>query len=234
MKIKKIIFLALLAAIIMTLPDPEEIHVLATKMAMPITLVIDAGHGGPDGGAEAEDGTLEAELNLSIAKLVKSEATQKGIQVILTREEQDGLYSLENTEKKWRKLEDMTCRKEIIKKAEPNAVLSIHMNCFPQDQSVGGAQVFYPKSGNAEILHKSETLAKSIQNQLNEGLKDGRNRIHMAKGNVYLLENPDVPIVLIECGFLSNSEDLAKLKQTKYQKKIAECILNGVLEQIEI
>lgn len=234
MKIKKKIFLALLVAIILTLPDPEEIQVLATKTAMPITLLIDAGHGGPDGGAEAEDGTLEAGLNLSIAKLLQSEAEKKGVQVMLTREGQDGLYSLENTEKKWRKLEDMTCRKEIIKRAEPDAVLSIHMNSFPQDQSVGGAQVFYPKSGNAEILRKSESLAEAIQNQLNEKLEDGRNRMHMAKGNVYLLENPEVPIVLVECGFLSNEEDLAKLKQKKFQKQIAACILNGVLEQVEI
>lgn len=234
MKIKKIIFLVLLAAIILTLPDPKEIHVLATKTAMPVTLVIDAGHGGPDGGAVGNDGTLEADLNLAIAKLVAAEATRRGVHVILTRETQDGLYSLDNTARIWRKLEDMKRRKDIIEEVTPHAALSIHMNCFPQDPSVGGAQVFFPKSGNAEVLKESENIAKSVQGQLNENAKNGRNRVHMAKGNVYLLENPNVPIILVECGFLSNEVDLTKLKQMKYQKQIAACILNGVLEQLEI
>ena len=230
MKIKKIIFLMLLAAIVLTVPGPGELGILAGRTKAPLTIVIDAGHGGPDGGAEASDGTQEAELNLAIAKALASEAGRRGIKVVMTRETEDGLYSGENLEKKWRKLEDMQCRKNIIEESGADAAVSIHMNCFNQDTSVRGAQSFYPKSGGAEILKTSETLAESIQACLVESINDGSNRVQMGKGDVYLLDNPAVPVVLVECGFLSNPEDLARLKQKTQQEKIASCILDG-LEQ---
>lgn len=234
MKIKKIIFLILLTAIVMMIPGPEQLGVLAGRTKAPLTIVIDAGHGGPDGGAEAADGTLEADLNLSIAKVLEEEGRKRGIKIVMTRATADGLYAEDNTEKRWSKLEDMRCRKAAIEASEADAALSIHMNCFSQDTAVRGAQAFYPKAGNAEVLQKSEALSESIQKHLVKGLDDGSNRVHMGKGDVYLLENPAIPIVLIECGFLSNPEDLSRLKRKQYQKKIAVCILNGVLEQMEI
>ena len=233
MKIKKIIFLVMLAAIVLTVPGPEELGVLAGRTKVPLTIAIDAGHGGPDGGAEAADGTQEADLNLAIAKALASEAEKRGIKVVMTRDSEEGVYSGENLEKKWRKLEDMQCRKSIMEESGADAAVSIHMNCFQQDASVRGAQSFYPKSGSAEILKISETLAESIQTHLVEGINDGSNRVHMGKGDVYLLENSAVPIVLVECGFLSNSEDLSRLKQEQQQEKIAAFILDGLQQALE-
>lgn len=234
MKIKKIIFLLMLAAIVMVIPGPEQLGILTGNTKATLTLVIDAGHGGPDGGAEAADGTVEADLNLAIAKALKAEGDKRGIKIIMTRDSCDGLYTEDNVEKKWSKLEDMKCRKKTMEISKADAALSIHMNCFYQDTNVRGAQAFYPKSGNAEILQRSEALSECIQKHLVQGLRDGSNRVHMGKGDVYLLENPTVPIVLIECGFLSNPEDLSRLKQKKYQEKIAVCILDGVVEQMKI
>lgn len=234
MKIKKIIFVLLLTAIVITLPDLQQLDLLAGKTAAPLTLVIDAGHGGPDGGAEAEDGTEEAVLNLAIAKSLQARGKARGISIIMTRETTDGLYEAENLEKKWRKLEDMRCRKAMIDGSDADAVISIHMNCFQADANVRGAQTFFPKTGNAEVLTASEELAKSIQTALVEGLQDGTNRVQLGKGQVYLLENPTIPTVLVECGFLSNGQDLSRLKQEKWQQKIADCILDGVLAYMEI
>jgi len=228
MKIRKIMFWIMLAAIILTIPGPGELALLTGAAGKPLTLVIDAGHGGPDGGAEAADGTPEADLNLAIAKALQAEGEKRGIKIIMTRETKDGLYSGENLEKKWRKLEDMKCRKTIIEEAEADAAISIHMNCFQTDSSVRGAQTFYSKTGNAEILSHSEALAESIQKALVEGLDDGSSRVHLGRGDVYLLENPTIPAVLVECGFLSNPQDAASLKQGEYQKKVAACILDGI------
>lgn len=234
MKIKKIIFLILLTAIVLTVPGPEDLRILAGKTESVLTLAVDAGHGGPDGGAEASDGTQEAGLNLAIAKALKKEAEKRGIQVVMTRETEDGLYAVENTGKKWRKLEDLQQRKAIIDAARADAAVTIHMNCFKTDPSVRGAQVFYPKSGNAEILETSQALAETVQKALVKGLNDGSNRIQMGRGEVYLMENPQIPMILVECGFLSNAEDLARLKQEQWQQKIAVCILDGIQTAMEI
>lgn len=234
MKIKKIIFLILLTAIVLTAPGPEDLRILAGKTEQVLTLAVDAGHGGPDGGAEAADGTQEAGLNLAIAKALEKEAKKRGIHVVMTRETEDGLYAGENKEKKWRKLEDLQQRKDIIDAAKADAAVSIHMNCFKADASVRGAQVFYPKSGNAEILEASQMLAETVQRALVKGLNDGSNRIQMGRGEVYLMENPQIPMILVECGFLSNAEDLARLKQEQWQQKIAVCILDGIQQAMEI
>lgn len=234
MKIRKILFLIMLAATVATVPGPGELSVLTGNVNAPLVLAVDAGHGGPDGGAEAADGTREAELNLAIAKAVQKEGEKRGMKVILTRDTEDGLYSDENTEKKWSKLEDMKCRKAIMEGSGADVAVTIHMNCFKTDSTVRGAQVFYPKTGNAEILAASEALAETVQTALVKGLNDGSNRVQMGRGEVYLLENPPIPVILAECGFLSNPEDLGRLKQTAWQQKIATCILDGIEACTEI
>ena len=140
----------------------------------------------------------------------------------------------QNTEKKWSKLEDMKCRKAIMEGSGADVAVTIHMNCFKTDSTVRGAQVFYPKTGNAEILAASEALAETVQTALVKGLNDGSNRVQMGRGEVYLLENPPIPVILAECGFLSNPEDLGRLKQTAWQQKIATCILDGIEACTEI
>lgn len=228
MNFKKIFFLILLAAIVLSVPETGQLYLLAAETKQPLTLVIDAGHGGPDGGAEAADGTRESQLNLAVAIALKAECEKAGMKVMMTRQDEDGLYRGENTEKTWSKLEDMQCRKNLIDDVAADAVVTIHMNSFPADTAVRGAQAFYPKTGNAEVLAESRKMAESVQSYLIQGLHDGSNRAPLGRGNVYLLENPRVPTVLIECGFLSNPEDTAHLKQQSYQQEVARCILQGI------
>lgn len=234
MKIRKCIFLLLLWAIIMTIPGTEELNTLAAKVKPSFTIVVDPGHGGPDGGTIGTDGTEEADLNLAIAKLLKKEGEKRGMQITLTRENKEGLYAADNLEKRWSKLDDMKQRKIKMEARAADAAISLHMNSFPTDTTVRGAQVFYPETGSADVLDDSKSLAESIQNSLNAGLKNSRERTHMEKGDVFLLENPTVPIVLIECGFLSNPEDLAHLKTKAWQKNLVTCILDGLQTWTEI
>ena len=231
MEIKEIIFLILVVAILFTIPDPQQLDVLAKKVKAGPTIVIDAGHGGQDGGAEGVDGTLEADLNLAVAKAVQLEAEKRGFLVIMTRDGEDGLYGEENLEKKWRKVDDMKCRKNIIDHANAEFALTIHMNCFKEDTSVRGAQIFYPNESEESVKEESKKLAENIQRCFIEGLQDGSNRKVMGKSDIYLLENPSIPTVLVECGFLSNTEDLAHLKNPDWQQKIAVCIVDGAVLQ---
>jgi len=233
-EMRKIIFICMLIGCVIAVPGPKELQQLASAVKPSLVMVIDAGHGGPDGGAEATDGTKEKDINLAIAKLLQKEAEKQGIKTIMTRENDDGLYESTNIEKKWKKLGDLKERKRIIHEAKPDVVVSIHLNSFWPDTSVRGAQVFYPKTGNEEILKASEKLAKNVQKSLIAGLNDGSNRVQLPKGDVYLLENPTVPTILIECGFLSNSDDLSRMKMEKWQRKIAASILDGLLIDTEL
>lgn len=230
MEMRKIIFICMLMGCIAVVPGPKDLQQLASAVKPSLVMVIDAGHGGPDGGAEAADGTKEKDINLAIAKALQSEAKKQGIKTIMTRETDEGLYERENIEKNWKKLGDLKERKRIIDESKPDLVVSIHLNSFWPDTSVRGAQVFYPKSGDAEIIEVSERLAGAIQDSLINGLNDGSNRIEMSKDDIYLFEHVTVPTVLVECGFLSHHEDLQNLKTAAYQKKVAVGILEGILQ----
>ena len=234
MNFKKIIFFILLAGIIWFTPGPGDFEALVSAGKPAFVMVVDAGHGGPDGGAEAADGTMEKELNLAIAKELQRIGEKEGIRVILTRETEDGLYDEENTEKKWRKLEDLNRRKEVVKKTNADVAVSIHLNSFWSDTGVRGAQVFYPKSGRADVTEASRIMAEAVQNSLVETIDDGSNRIQMGKDDFYLFTMAEVPTILVECGFLSNPDDLANLKEETYQRQLAAAILEGVQRTLEI
>lgn len=227
---KKILFMLLLIACVVAAPGPDDLQRMTAKAVPTFVLVIDAGHGGPDGGAEAADGTKESQLNLAIAKALQAEAEKKGMTVILTRTEEDGLYESGNLEKKWKKLGDLKERKRIIDEANADVVISIHMNSFWSDTAVRGAQVFYPKTCEETLQVESAALADSVQNNLVEGLDDGSNRIEMGKDDIYIFKEITCPTILVECGFLSNPADLVNLKDSAYQKRIATCILNGIID----
>lgn len=234
MKKKQIIFLMFLVGFVLLVPGPDDFDVLVGTKKPALRLVVDPGHGGLDGGAEGKDGTMEKDINLSIGKALQRKGEERGIFVTLTRETEDGLYAKENEEKTWKKLEDMNCRKEIVDEAKADAVISIHLNSFLPDSEVRGAQVFYPKNGRADIAESSCLLAENVQKSLIESLQDGSNRIQMGKDDFYLFKAAEEPTILVECGFLSNPQDLENLKQKKYQEQIAEAILDGVCKSLEI
>ena len=182
------------------------------------TIVIDAGHGGIDGGVA---GTLtnvkESELNLAVAYLLKHEIEKHGFRAVMTRTDKNGLYGLKG---KGFKRRDMEKRKEIILKSKANMVISIHMNEFPLS-SRQGPQVFFDKNSESSRL-----LAESIQKALN-GFT-GNDHICL-KGDYYILKCTSSPSVIVECGFLSNAEDERNLMKEEYQKKIATKIFEGIL-----
>ncbi|WP_407643870.1 N-acetylmuramoyl-L-alanine amidase [Edaphobacillus lindanitolerans] len=190
-----------------------------------VKVVIDPGHGGPDGGASAGD-TIESSINLAIAKNLEKELKKKGATVIMTRtKEGDAIAEREPGENfpsiRARKMADLKLREEIAIKEKPDMFLSVHVNAIP-DQKWRGAQVFYHAEGHPD----SERLAKAVQSSFVETIETDREAL--AVRQVYLLKKVPTPAVLIETGFISNPEEKALLTDKGYQKKVAEAIADGV------
>ncbi len=185
-----------------------------------VCIVIDAGHGGSDPGKVGINGQLEKDINLEIAKNLKLFLQTEGIQVVMTREGDDGLYDEGASNKK---VQDMKRRLEIIEDSDPVLVVSVHQNSY-HEEYVKGAQVFYYATSE-----KSKKLADVLQEQL-RGL-DPENR-REAKGNdsYFLLKKTSKPIVIVECGFLSNREEAEQLSTPLYQEKVAWNIHMGIMK----
>ena len=197
-----------------------------------MVIVIDAGHGGIDGGASAADGTLEKDLNLAIAKALEKELQKYPVRVIMTRTDDRGLYSEEGTIRS-KKREDLVARKAIMDEENVDLAVSIHMNNFPDDESVFGAQVFYSAQKNRRTNsffreHTAASYAEKVQESLEFNISDGRERVAMEKNDILIFEEPTCPIILIECGFLSNKNELERLKTAEYQGLLAKAIWEGI------
>ena len=187
------------------------------------TIILDMGHGDFDGGAVANDGTLEKDINLEIGLKLKRLMEDSGYNVICTREK-DRIYLEGNPQSiREKKLADMERRLNIIRENPNGIFVSIHQNKFP-DESVRGAQVFYnEKSPNSAVL--ARLIQESIKNNADEENK----RMEKASGKeYYLLENIENCGVIVECGFISNQQELLKLKNEEYQNILAESILKGI------
>ena len=214
-------FCLAVAACIRALNAPVAVSVQAAKLSV----VIDAGHGGVDGGVVGvATKRKESDINLSIAFLLKEKLADAGFLVVMTRTTEGGLY---DTTAPGFKRRDMQKRKEICEGANPLCVLSVHQNFYPSTASRGG-QVFYRKDDTL-----STSLAGNIQAELNalykgEGVKP---RKEMA-GDYYMLRLAP-PSVIVECGFLSNPKDDALLNSPAFCEKIADSIVAGLLKTIE-
>ena len=182
-------------------------------------VVIDAGHGGTDPGKVGVDGSLEKDINLAVAKRLKTYLEQDDIRVIMTRETDTGLYSDTDSRKK---MADMKKRCEIIEESGADLVVSIHQNSY-HEESVSGGQVFYYRDSA-----KGKALAEILQKRFSYVLGEQNRRLPKANGNYYLLLHVKCPIVIVECGFLSNPEELKALQDDGYQKKAVQCILDGI------
>ena len=179
-------------------------------------------HGGFDGGAVASDGTPEKDINLEISKTLKSFLEHFGFEVIMTRESD---ISTESGDTKNKKSSDLYNRLALMKKYDDAIYVSVHLNKFTSS-SVCGAQTFY--SQNAE---GSEVLAQSIHSNIINMLQPENTReIKKGTKSIFLLKNATCPTVIVECGFLSNSAELQKLKDENYQRKMAFCIFCGIID----
>ena len=188
-----------------------------------ITVIVDAGHGNPDGGASGNSGICESEINLQISKKISAKLKEKCYNVIMTRETGDGIYTEGSTIKE-KKLSDMHRREEIINGSDADICISIHMNHF-SDPSVSGAQVFYAKNGD-DSFH----LADCIRNKLVPLYEKNDRILKPVPEGVYLMKKSIIPSCLVECGFLSNAENEALLLSDDYQEKIAEAVVFGIEE----
>lgn len=189
-----------------------------------IRVVIDAGHGGADPGKMGVNDQLEKDINLKIAMLLKQFLQTEGIEVVMTREGEEGLYEEGASNKK---VQDMKRRLEIIETSGAELVVSIHQNSY-HEEYVKGAQVFYYATSE-----KSKLLAQTLQEQLKELDPDNKRE---AKGNdsYFLLKKTSKPIVIVECGFLSNQEEAAKLSDEVYQEKLAFHIHMGIMKYLSM
>ena len=202
----------------------EGARLVALEMESRKTVVIDAGHGGEDPGKVGVGNILEKDINLEIAKLVEKQLRKAGYQVVMTRTDDTMLVSDGCGSKK---SEDLKNRCRMINESGARCAVSIHQNSY-SDAAIKGAQVFY-----FEHSAEGKQLAETLQASLVEGLDPENHR--QAKGNVtyYLLKKTEIPIVIVECGFLSNREEAALLEEKAYQEKVAKAVCDGITEYLD-
>ncbi len=199
----------------------EYVYIVPRSM---YTVVVDAGHGGIDGGCVGRNtGVFESNLNLKYARSLASHLNQMGISVVMTRNSEDGLY--DNTSSNLKRSE-MKKREEIISSSGANLVVSIHMNSFPL-RSAKGAQVFY-KQGNSE----GERLAICMQSRLNEDIPFAKKTAKV--GDYYVLNCTELPSALVECGFLSNDEEERLLISQDYMDKITLSLACAIVHYLNL
>lgn len=187
-------------------------------------ILIDPGHGGIDAGASA-NGAVEKEINLAVANFLKGYVDAGGGKAYMTRETDDNTADPNRDKGVSQKKSDLQMRKSDIEKYKADIFISIHMNKFEQSK-YRGAQVFYDDDSQENRL-----LAEAIQQALKDVLKDGNKRVAKGTGDsIFVLRDNDVPSALIECGFLSNTEEAKLLKTPLYQKSVAEGIYTGILK----
>ena len=230
MKIKKFIFpcvcFALLSAFVFLMISAAlniKVSVSSESVKSMPTIVIDAGHGGEDGGAVSESGMLEKDINLSIANDTSALFYLLGFDVAQTRKNDIALDNGEDTIRK-RKVSDMKKRLEIFNSSKENTIISIHQNKFSESK-YHGTQIFYSPNNP-----KSKQLADSIKYSVKSLLQpDNERECKKADSGIYLLKNTNNPAVIVECGFISNGEECKNLLDSQYQKQMAYSITAGFL-----
>ncbi len=186
-------------------------------------VAIDPGHGGFDPGKVGIDGQLEKDINLSIALRLKEYLEASDVNVILTRDTDAGLYNSGDSHKK---VSDMRKRCDIINEAKPDLVVSIHQNSYHQEE-INGGQVFYYKTSE-----NGKRLAEILQKRFDYVLGEGNRRVAKSNDNYYLLLHVKEPIVIVECGFLSNRKEAGNLENEEYQDQMAWTIHMGIMQYL--
>lgn len=211
------------AQFVSTVEEHVQKKGVMTEKSDPVTIVVDAGHGGIDPGKVGVNNALEKDVNLAIALKLERNLKESGVNVVMTRTDDNGLYEENDTNKKVR---DMKKRLAIIEEAKPVLAVSIHQNSYP-DASVSGVQVFYYKDSV-----KSREAAEIMQEQMIETLKPDKEREAKDNSSYYLLKKTTVPIMIIECAFMSNPTEADLLIQDAYQERVAWAIYMGIMRCI--
>ncbi|MDX8047318.1 N-acetylmuramoyl-L-alanine amidase CwlD [Gracilibacillus sp. S3-1-1] len=226
---KVILWLAGLFALIILIQYPMQRSLDSWQTwSLPLagqTIVLDPGHGGYDGGAEASDDTQEKDIALDVSNMLRDYLQQAGAMVYLTRE---GDYDLAADETKGlskRKSEDIRNRVEFIKEKQADLFLSIHLNALPSKQWRGAQSFYHPG------LEQNQLLAEAVQSEIKRNLAN-TNREALAMSQVYILKYAETPGALVEIGFLSHEEEKELLKSSEYQQQMAASIYEGVLQYV--
>lgn len=202
----------------------EAQPVFSIREGAPVTVIVDPGHGGVDGGAVSPDGTAESQLNLDIALRVEDLLRFTGQRTGMTRREDVSIHSPEADTIRAKKVSDLKNRVNLVNSTENAVLLSIHQNSLPSSPSTWGAQAFY------NTQEGGEALAEAVQVTMNQCINTQRAKEAKAIGSgVYLMKHIEAPGVLVECGFLSNQEEAARLRTAEHQRKIACAIVSGFL-----
>ena len=210
-----------------TLTSRNEKTEFIDTVSLPVSgkvVVVDAGHGVPDEGAEVGDGTTEAQTNLKIALKLQNLLEQSGCTVILTRSDENGIYDLDSKTLKQKKISDIRNRVKIGNESSADIFVSIHLNKIPQEQ-YDGWQTFYN-----EKSEQGQKLAKSIQANLNEAIQKENKRVAAKIDNIYIIKKVEIPTTIVECGFLSNPQEKEQLLTDSYQNRLAWGIYNGIID----
>ncbi len=200
-----------------------------TPLPSPIapTVIIDAGHGGEDGGTIGVNGVLEKDINLAIAKKIHRALSDLGVNCVMTRSEDVLLYDRNEDYQGRKKALDMKARLKIATSYENVIFISVHQNSFPQAK-YSGFQVYYSPNDP-----RSKAFAENLEKSVRASLQPQNNRFSkQSSGSIYLLDKLTCPAVLVECGFLSNADECALLSTEEYQSKLATVIASATLSFI--
>ncbi len=218
-----------LVSLVLIIPMLNFLFPMPSKSAGAIssyTVVLDAGHGGEDGGCEG-NGLVEKDLNLDITLRLASLLREQGVTVVLTRDTDILLYDINSDYQGKKKAQDVRKRLEIAKSQENPLLVSIHMNYFAQTQ-YSGLQVWYSKNDA-----RSKILANLIQSNVKSELQPSNKRVTKeATSSIFLLHNATFPAVLIECGFLSNPDEARAMADENYRKNLANSIFKSIMTYI--
>ena len=206
-------------------PERPLTLVSAAHPSLPRVPVIDAGHGGMDGGALSASGLRESDLNLSVAVKLDMLFRFYGIPSVMLRQDDIMLHNQGGSIRS-RKNDDLRNRVRMVNETPGALLISIHQNTFPQ-RSVHGAQTFYNKHGGADVW------AEITQRTLRAALEPNNPRVHKpTPGSLYLYSHVNAPAILVECGFLSNPAEAARLERSETQRLLAMAMLSGYLQYI--
>lgn len=201
----------------------SAVSVFSPREEVQITVIVDAGHGGEDGGAVAGDGTVESQLNLEIAQKLDNILHFAGKTTRMTRTSDVSIHSDDAETLHQKKVSDLKNRVELVN-GTPRAILvSIHQNSLPSSAVTRGAQVFWNTAEGGDVL------AQSVQERLNLAINPGNEKVSKKiPSTIYLMKNVQAPAIIVECGFLSNPGETAQLREASYQRMLAVSIAAGV------
>lgn len=220
------VFVALFVFTCATMKEGMNKDYVST-VSLPVSgkvVVVDAGHGIPDEGAQSSRGTTEAATNLAIAFKLQNLLESSGCTVILTRSDENAIYDIDSKTLKQKKVSDIRNRVKIGNESSADIFVSIHLNKIPQQQ-YDGWQTFYN-----EKSEDGKRLARLIQSSLNEAIQKENNRVAKSIENIYIINNVEIPTTIVECGFLSNPEEEKNLLDDSYQNRLAWGIYNGIID----